>query len=105
MSLQQPLADLEGFYNLSASDIKIGIFERYFKDSDASVYEASKHCLEQLKTLGANIIPIDIPGLNDMRSAHSIIIVSELSSATAHLPVKEFTYTSRIIWESAKNIR
>ena len=80
-SLRQPppfLSPVPG----DLAGLRLGIFPAWFSDADAPVVTACTDMVKALRKAGAVVREITIPGLNLMRIAHLVTIVSEM--ATAH---------------------
>jgi Asp-tRNA(Asn)/Glu-tRNA(Gln) amidotransferase A subunit family amidase len=82
-SLGQPAPELTGFGQPDLSGIKLGICTPWFEDADPEVVDTCKKMIEGLQAAGCTVIEIELPDLSLLRTAHTVIIVSEM--ATAHL--------------------
>ncbi|GBB88907.1 hypothetical protein RclHR1_15500006 [Rhizophagus clarus] len=78
----QPKPTLSGLFNTKdLSDLKIGIYTAWNKQvCNPAITLALNDFIEKLKLLGANIIEIDIPELEEARLAHLLTIGSEIST-------------------------
>lgn len=81
-TLIQPAVHLNEFDNNDLSGITFGIFKEYFNDADEEVVKECTKMVERMKKLGAKIKEIEIPHLNEIRTAHAMIILSEMADAT-----------------------
>ena len=79
----QPQLSLHNLSNMMLSDITIGIYNEWFEDADTSIVLACKKAVKSLEALGANIVEIKIPELEEVRIAHMITITSEICEAVA----------------------
>lgn len=79
-SLIQPDPDLAGI-DKDLKGIRIGYYPEWFFDCDSRIHPAINHTLNRLKDLGAEVVEIEIPELEEMRVAHLISIVSEMTAA------------------------
>jgi Asp-tRNA(Asn)/Glu-tRNA(Gln) amidotransferase A subunit family amidase len=79
----QPAPVLTGFGQKDLSGTKLGICTPWFEDADEEVVAACRKVLEGLKAAGCRIEEIELPDLSLLRTAHTVIIVSEM--AAAHL--------------------
>jgi Asp-tRNA(Asn)/Glu-tRNA(Gln) amidotransferase A subunit family amidase len=82
-SLEQPAPVLTGLGRQDLSGIKLGICTPWFEDADDEVVAACKKVLEGLQAAGCTVLEVELPDLSLLRTAHTVIIVSEM--ATAHL--------------------
>lgn len=99
MSLQQPSVGLQDFHNRDLRGMTLGIFRPWFEDASPEIVERCKETLEILKGAGAVVKEISIAGLESMRVAHVVTILTEM--ATAMEPYyencrKEFSHPTRI---------
>ena len=66
--------------------LRIGVFDPYFNDADPAVVQACTRAVDALCDHGAQRVPIHIPHLGLLRTAHMVTIVSEmLTSMTPYL--------------------
>lgn len=63
------------------SDIRIGIFDDWFNDSDLEVRRACRRAVAALEARGATVVKILVPHLQWMGLAHGIKISSEFALA------------------------
>ena len=79
----QPLPTLTGLYNTKyLSDLKIGIYSAWNKEVyNPAITSSLNDFINKLKLLGAKIVEIDIPDLDEVRLAHFITILSEISTS------------------------
>lgn len=70
---KEPLQDLKG--------VKLGFYEPYmFSGIDTEVQHVIEQAFDQLRLLGAEIVPIDLPGINEALEALKTIAQSEVVS-------------------------
>lgn len=80
--LGMPKPTTAGFRNTAdLSDIRIGIFEDWFNDSDPEVRSACRRAVAVLVGRGATVVNITIPHLQWLGLAHGIKISSEFALA------------------------
>ena len=79
----QPAPVLTNLGQQDLSGIRLGICTPWFEDADEEVVAACHKLLDGLKAAGAAVVEIELPDLSLLRTAHTVIIVSEM--ATAHL--------------------
>ena len=65
-----PPPDLEG--------LRVGIYEPWFNDAEPEVVAIVRQTVETFKVHGARVVPVELPGLDDMRVAQLILIVTEM---------------------------
>jgi len=82
-TFDQPAPVLDGFGRRDLSGIRLGICTPWFEDADEEVVTACRKLLEGLKAAGATVVEVELPDLSLLRTAHTVIIVSEM--AAAHL--------------------
>ena len=80
-SLKQPPIDLEKLDDTDLSGIKLGVYSRWFDDCDPDVKTACRKMLAHLQAKGAEIVEIEVEGLDALRVAHMITIASEMLTA------------------------
>jgi Asp-tRNA(Asn)/Glu-tRNA(Gln) amidotransferase A subunit family amidase len=76
--------------------LKIGVYKTHFNDADKEIVSCCEAALSEMVALGAEIVPIIIPHLNEFRNAHSISILSELTQKASHYPIGNYTYPTQI---------
>ena len=86
-SQKQPVAELKNLYNKDLSGIKLGIFRPWFEDAQEDVVKISYNMLDMFKSMGAEIVDIEIPELSLLRTVHMAVIITEM--ATAHQMYKK----------------
>ena len=75
------LVSLKGLGQLKLDGLKIGIYNDYFNDCDNEIALKCRAALSHLESLGAKLVDITIPELEDTRVAHVITIGCEFASA------------------------
>lgn len=83
LTLNQPQLTLRNISNMMLNDITIGIYDEWFEDADTSVVLKCKEAVKTLEALGANVVNIKIPELEEVRVGHMISIASEICSIMA----------------------
>ena len=61
--------------------LKVGIYWKYFEDCDPEVVRNCRAAVSHLKSLGAEIVEMKIPELEESRIAHIVSIVSEFANS------------------------
>jgi Asp-tRNA(Asn)/Glu-tRNA(Gln) amidotransferase A subunit family amidase len=75
------LISLQDLSETSLEGLKVGIYWKYFEDADSEVVQKCKAAVSRLKSLGAEIVNIKIPELEQSRIAHAVTIISEFANA------------------------
>lgn len=83
VTMKQPQLTLRNMSNMMLSDVTIGIYNEWFEDADTSIVLACKKAVKSLEALGATVVEIKIPELEEVRVAHLISIISEVCSTMA----------------------
>lgn len=76
-SLLQPTPTIEGFLE-GVEGLRIGIYDDWFDHASEEVINTTRGMITALRDRGAEIVPIEIPRLDEMRVAHLITISSEM---------------------------
>ena len=84
-SLFQPALALEGWANADLRGLTFGIYQPWFQHAAPAVVKACEAMLAGLEKAGARMVPIEIPGLDAMRVAHVVTIITEM---VAHMQDK-----------------
>jgi len=97
-SLHQPLFDLDGWHDIGLTGLKLGIYTPWFEHASPEVVESCRQMVSRLEDAGAELIEVEIPGLDAMRVAHVVTIVSEQASHIGNYPdrVKELSAPTRV---------
>ena len=77
------LMSLEGLGDGNLEGVKVGIYWEYFNHANEEVVRQNMLVVSQLKALGAEIVDIKIPELENNRVGHLVSIVSEMSQSLA----------------------
>ncbi len=81
VSTIQPEADLLDADKKGLNGIRLGFYPEWFYDCDREIHPLLNRTLEFLEDLGADMVKVEIPELEEMRVAQLISIVSEMSAA------------------------
>ena len=94
----QPAVDLDGLGESSLDGVRLGIFPPWFEHADAAVLNACKRMVDRFRDSGAEIQEVRIPELDEMRLAHAITILSEMSASMNNFRehLKDFGPATRI---------
>ena len=74
---------LEGLGETSLEGTTVGVYWEFFEHADKEIVRKCKLAVNQLQSLGATIVDIKIPELEDIRVAHMTTITSEMASSVA----------------------
>jgi Asp-tRNA(Asn)/Glu-tRNA(Gln) amidotransferase A subunit family amidase len=80
-SLLQPPPTLTGWNLPDLKGVRLGIYPQWFEHASPEVVQVCRAMVEQLKAAGAELREVVIPGLDDMRVAHAVTILSEMAVA------------------------
>jgi Asp-tRNA(Asn)/Glu-tRNA(Gln) amidotransferase A subunit family amidase len=87
-SLVQPQLDLAGWKNADLSGLTLGVYPSWFNHAAEEVVSNCQTMLANLQAAGAKIVEIAIPGLDAMRIAHAVTIISEQAAHMRGYPDK-----------------
>eukprot|EP01099_Mayorella_cantabrigiensis_P002011 TRINITY_DN1879_c0_g3_i4.p1 TRINITY_DN1879_c0_g3~~TRINITY_DN1879_c0_g3_i4.p1 ORF type:complete len:618 (-),score=166.66 TRINITY_DN1879_c0_g3_i4:252-2009(-) len=77
----QPPVSLHKFNEVQdLSDVRIGLYDPYFRHADPEVVDTCQKFVDQLVARGATIVPIEIAYLEEAKAAHLVTIVSEMAT-------------------------
>ena len=80
-SLAQPPVTLAGWNHPDLHGVRLGVYRAWFEHASPEVVQVCQAMLDQLQRAGAEICPVTIPGLDEIRIAHAITILSEMAAA------------------------
>lgn len=78
-SLHQPTPTLDGFLD-DIAGLRIGIYEEWFNHGRSEVVETARALVARLEALGATVVKVTIPELDDLRLAHLVTITAEMNA-------------------------
>ncbi len=79
-TLHQPPVSLDRVASADLEGITLGIFPPWFRHAEDAVVAAAEDAVERLTQLGARVKEITVPDLTAARSAHAILILSEMAT-------------------------
>jgi len=85
-SLHQPAVTLEQWNKGDLKGIRLGVYRPWFEHASPEVVRSCDLLLEKLASSGAQVNQIIIPGLDTMRVAHAITILSEMAASMNNYP-------------------
>jgi len=85
-SLHQPEVKLEQWNKADLKGVRLGVYRPWFEHASPEVVRACDLLLEKLASSGAQVKQIVIPGLDTMRVAHAITILSEMAASMNNYP-------------------
>ena len=80
-SLAQPPVTLAGWNRPNLHGVRLGIYREWFEHASAEVVQVCQAMVEQLQRAGAEVLPVTIPGLDEIRIAHAITVLPEMAAA------------------------
>jgi Asp-tRNA(Asn)/Glu-tRNA(Gln) amidotransferase A subunit family amidase len=85
-SLHQPAVSLEHWNKPDLKGIRLGVYRPWFEHASPEVVRACDNLLEKLASSGAQVKQVIVPGLDTMRVAHAITILSEMAGSMNNYP-------------------
>ena len=82
-TLHQPPVSLEHSLTDRLEGLKVGIFWPWFRHAENAVIAAAENALDILTQQGVEIQEITLPHLQEARSTHAILILSEMAAGMA----------------------
>jgi Asp-tRNA(Asn)/Glu-tRNA(Gln) amidotransferase A subunit family amidase len=89
------------------TNVKIGIFVDFFNDADPEIVEACSKAVEHLESLGAQVVKISMPHMEEAKMAHAVTVTTELAAGAARhyeKSIKKFTPESQISFELGRSL-
>jgi len=80
-----PPLHLKDFTNSNLKGVRLGVFPDYFNDAEATVVDSCQRAIDTLKSLGAEIVNIEIPHLRSLQVSHGLIVSAEISAILGDL--------------------
>ena len=80
-TMRQPPPELDGVGSLDLTGQRLGVFDPWFEDAQPDVVRRGREMLRHFEKRGAVLVPVDIAGLDAMRTAHAVTILAEMASA------------------------
>jgi Asp-tRNA(Asn)/Glu-tRNA(Gln) amidotransferase A subunit family amidase len=78
-SMLQPPATLSGWNRADLRGVRLGIYPQWFEHANPEVLQVCRSLLAQFKSAGAEVREVVIPGLDEIRIAQAITILSEMA--------------------------
>ncbi len=78
-TLLQPPPTLAGWNQPDLAGVRLGIYRPWFEHAEPPVVQACWQMLERLRRLGAEVVEVSVPELDEMRIAHAVTILSEMA--------------------------
>jgi len=78
-TLKQPPVTLENWNKTDLSGFKMGIYREWFDHASQEIVESCYSMLDRMQQMGARVVEIEIPELDEMRIAHAMTILSEMA--------------------------
>jgi len=104
-SLHQPQVTLDQWNRGDLKGVRFGVYRPWFEHASAEVVRACDNLLEKLASSGAQVKQVVVPGLDTMRVAHAITILSEMASSMSNYPehAKDFGAEVRLSLSLGRN--
>lgn len=80
-----PPLHLKDFSKSDLKGMRLGIFWDYFNDCEVSVLDSCQRAVDTLRSLGAEIVAIEIPHLRSLQVAHGLVVSAEISTILGDL--------------------
>ena len=80
-NVEKTVVSLKGLGEPRLDGLKVGVFWDHFNDADPDIVNKCNDSLKTLEELGAELVDIVIPEMEDSRIAHAISIASEVGSS------------------------
>jgi Asp-tRNA(Asn)/Glu-tRNA(Gln) amidotransferase A subunit family amidase len=80
-TIAQPNVSITGWDREDLTGVTFGVYPPWFEHSTPEIVETCRDLLGKLESAGAMIREVEIPGLDEIRVAHAITILSEIASA------------------------
>ncbi len=106
-SINQPAVVSPDPGRTDLTGLTVGVFRPWFEHAENSVVEACDAALGLLEAAGARLRSIDIPGLDALRVAHAVTILSEMAAAMApyfNEHRRHFGLDSRLLLAMARSL-
>lgn len=82
----QPAVSLEGWAEKDLSGLRLGVFTPWFEHATPDVVSVCRKILSGLVDAGAEVVEVELPGLDEMRIAHAVTILSEMAASMENHP-------------------
>ncbi|HSH03677.1 MAG TPA: amidase [Anaerolineae bacterium] len=79
-SWYQPAAHLEGWNKGDLEGMVVGIYRPWFHDAETEIWQTCEEMVGKLEAAGAVVRDVEVPGLETMRLAHLVTILSEMAA-------------------------
>lgn len=66
--------------NQNLCNVKIGIYEEFFNHADPEIVEVCSKAVRHMESLGAQVVKIAMPHMEEMKVAHLITVLTEIAS-------------------------
>lgn len=76
---KQPPLTMKNWNKTDLSGMKMGIYREWFDHASAEIVESCYTMLDRMQQMGARVVEIEIPELDEMRIAHAMTILSEMA--------------------------
>ncbi|MEM7336582.1 MAG: amidase [Chloroflexota bacterium] len=87
-SMGQPPVKLGNLAQSEVNQLKIGIYPDWFNHASPEIVHACQNLIDEFKRAGATLQEIEIPQLDNMRVAHVISILSEMTTSMQNIKAR-----------------
>lgn len=97
-SRSQPDPALGDWRRDDLKGLKLGVFRPWFEHAAPNIVQTCESLVQRLSAAGAEIVEIEIPGLDAMRIAHAVTILSEMSTSMSNFgaDTRRFAPSTRV---------
>lgn len=92
LSGAQPPPSLEGLGRTSLDGLRLGVYRPWFDHAEPAVVQRCRAGLDILVRAGAQVVDIELPGLDAIRTAHALTILTEMATAMSRLGAPHSSY-------------
>lgn len=82
-SLAHPPVSIDGWNRDRLEGVTLGVFRPWFEHAEAEVVDRCDAAVRSLVEAGAEVREIELPGLDALRAAHAVTILSEMATFAA----------------------
>ena len=106
LSQQQSPVSIDGWNTADLKGVRIGIYQEWFRHASAEIVALNEKMVAEFEKAGATVVEITIPGLDAMRVAHAVTILSEMAACMQNYPEhwNDFAASTRLSLIIGKNV-
>lgn len=97
-TLQQPTPIIGNFMDDDLSGMTVGIYDHWNNHADAEIVQTCEQMIAHFQARGATVRSIEVAGLDNMRVAHAVTILSEMATSMGNFkaPNEAFAPPTRV---------